>query len=1209
MGVIDGQAVSAAVTNPAFINKNINDSMSNILEFARALSGATVSDIQAAVNKLYTATGASESGTGTVYNAPANTITNGESYQAALAALANKFAAATGHGHTGVSGDGPILLNVVLTNSVQGQTGLHGDVVFIPGSGVQLSQSGQSITIAATGHIDSIAATGYSQLHGDVVFTAGANLTATQAGQVITFAVANSPTFTGTVTIPTPFVLGAISVTTTGTQLNYLNAATGTTGNPASALVFSNAPTFISPALGTPSAGILTFCTGLPLTTGVTGILPVANGGTGVSSVTTSPTASSFAGWDANKNLSANNFLTGYRTQATANSTLTLVVGDAQSQYFTGTTAGQIVQLPVTSTLALNQSFILTNNSSQSITVNSSGGNLVSTLVAGSQGTFVCILTSGTTAASWSATSGGSVSPLTTKGDLYGYSTVNARIPIGSNKAILAADSAQSLGLKWLDPVTAPAATQWAAWDANLNLSANNVIPGWQTIATAAGTTTLTVASPYETDFTGTTTQTCVLPTTSIVAGQSFKIVNSSTGVVTVQASGGGTIQAMPSGSALIVTALVATPTTAANWNAQMSVNGLIVGTTPTVSKATTAGSGAGTGGFSGGTNYVTPSGVAWIEIEMIGGGGGGAPSGTGGSPGNGADGGDTTFGTCTAAKGSGASGTFAAHAGGAGGSATLGTGYNGIALTGGTGNGNWFLATNTYGYAGTTGASTPLGSGGAAPSYAVAAGGSAAANTGAGGGGASSSANSSLNGASGGAGGYIKAIFVPTAGQVIAFSVGSGGAGGTLGTSGAAGGNGGSGVIIVKEYYFNTAVSSVLVGVSPTVSIASTSSHSGGMSANASGNYTTPSGVQYIRVRLVGSGGSGSGSGTMASPGGQGSDGNATTFGTSLLTANGGSKGPANGGGSTGGAGGTATIAGSATGSAITGMAGIAGGYPNTTSATLPPQLGGGAGGASPLGSYGQGGYGANANSYNNVPGHGGGASGFVEGIIVPTAGQVFAYSVGAAVSGGSAGSGGVVGGSSGGGYIEVTEYYTNLAVGTQAAIPANQGMFGPTSGAAAQPNFRAMVSADLPFITGAASYSSAKSPNGYGSSGTTTVKFTTQVGAGSDITYASNSGNGGDTWTIATAGLYALNLTMAGTAGEWYGISVGGTNNSSIITQHQTSFLTVPAICQLPTGIAANCAVTLYLAVNDVIRVQSDGATSPTANNAYGLLIRKLF
>lgn len=61
-----------------------------------------------------------------------------------------------------------------------------------------------------------------------------------------------SPTFTGTVTIPTPFTLGAISVTSTGTQLNYLNAATGTTGTTSTNLVFSASPVFT----GNPTFGV-----------------------------------------------------------------------------------------------------------------------------------------------------------------------------------------------------------------------------------------------------------------------------------------------------------------------------------------------------------------------------------------------------------------------------------------------------------------------------------------------------------------------------------------------------------------------------------------------------------------------------------------------------------------------------------------------------------------------------------------------------------------------------------------------------------------------------------------------------------------------------------------------------------------------------------------------------------------------------------------
>lgn len=48
----------------------------------------------------------------------------------------------------------------------------------------------------------------------------------------------------------------------------------------------------------------------------------------------------------------------------------------------------------------------------------------------------------------------GFTSPLTTKGDLYGFSTLDARIPIGTNNQVLTADSAQALGLKWATPTS-----------------------------------------------------------------------------------------------------------------------------------------------------------------------------------------------------------------------------------------------------------------------------------------------------------------------------------------------------------------------------------------------------------------------------------------------------------------------------------------------------------------------------------------------------------------------------------------------------------------------------------------------------------------------------------------------------------------------------------------------------------------------------------
>lgn len=46
------------------------------------------------------------------------------------------------------------------------------------------------------------------------------------------------------------------------------------------------------------------------------------------------------------------------------------------------------------------------------------------------------------------------LSPLTTKGDLLGYSTVNARLAVGTDGQVVTADSTQALGIKWATPTT-----------------------------------------------------------------------------------------------------------------------------------------------------------------------------------------------------------------------------------------------------------------------------------------------------------------------------------------------------------------------------------------------------------------------------------------------------------------------------------------------------------------------------------------------------------------------------------------------------------------------------------------------------------------------------------------------------------------------------------------------------------------------------------
>ncbi len=113
-----------------------------------------------------------------------------------------------------------------------------------------------------------------------------------------------------------------------------------------------------------------------------------------------------------------------------------------------------------------------------------------------------------------------------------------------------------------------PTASTIVRYDANLNISANNFIPGFQSIATAAATTTLNVASPHTTQFTGSTTQTVLMPVVSTLAVDGFQylIVNSSSGIVTVESSGGNTIQAMAPGSTLMLMNIAITGTTAASW-------------------------------------------------------------------------------------------------------------------------------------------------------------------------------------------------------------------------------------------------------------------------------------------------------------------------------------------------------------------------------------------------------------------------------------------------------------------------------------------------------------------------------------------------------------------------------------------------------------------------------------------------------------------
>lgn len=203
----------------------------------------------------------------------------------------------------------------------------------------------------------------------------------------------------------------------------------------------------------------------------------------------------------------------------------------------------------------------------------------------------------------------------------------------------------------------------------------------------------------------------------------------------------------------------------------------------------------------------------------------------------------------------------------------------------------------------------------------------------------------------------------------------------------------------------------------------------------SGSGTYTTPANVLYITVEMVGGGGGGEGSGstdgTAATAGGN------TTFGTSLLTANGGGPGNGRGNGS-GGAGGSTTVNSPAvTIAAVTGANGD--GSTGTGNGTLFGM--GSRGGSSPFGGAGgsTGGVGSasgrNASANSGSGGAGGsgsavagaasGAAGGYLKALISSPASTYSYAVGAAGAAGGAGTSGTAGGDGGSGVIIVTEYY----------------------------------------------------------------------------------------------------------------------------------------------------------------------------------------
>lgn len=255
---------------------------------------------------------------------------------------------------------------------------------------------------------------------------------------------------------------------------------------------------------------------------------------------------------------------------------------------------------------------------------------LAGTLTAnGSVGTAGQFLTTSTTGTYWSTVIANTNLTLASNS-----STISVNSDTGTDVTILAANSTTAgvltatdqtiSGIKTFNSNTVLATVTAGLWNGTVigtayggtgqtTLQAGNAAYNTPVIiVTSSGTTTLTNSSVKNQIFSGVNTQTVVLPATSTLSvGWTFSIKNRSTGVVTVNASGGGSVITIPSGMLAIILCIgTAGAGAASDWDATLdgfygaSGNGLFIATTsnPSISNITlsgtlTANSSVGTAG------------------------------------------------------------------------------------------------------------------------------------------------------------------------------------------------------------------------------------------------------------------------------------------------------------------------------------------------------------------------------------------------------------------------------------------------------------------------------------------------------------------------------------------------------------------------------------------------------------------------------------
>jgi len=237
----------------------------------------------------------------------------------------------------------------------------------------------------------------------------GTNITGTAAGLTAGNVTTNA-NLTGAVTsVGNATSLGSF------TSAQLAGALTDETGTGAN--VFATSPTLVTPLLGTPTSGVMTNVTGLPLTTGVTGTLPVANGGTGITSFGTG--VATWLGTPSAANLAAavtDETGSGSLVFATSPSLTTPTIGGGGAN-FSGSTSGTTnfkaaaaagattITMPATTgTMALTSDLPTVNNGTLTMNVSGTGLSGSQTFTANQSSAATFTVTSNATNANTAST-------------------------------------------------------------------------------------------------------------------------------------------------------------------------------------------------------------------------------------------------------------------------------------------------------------------------------------------------------------------------------------------------------------------------------------------------------------------------------------------------------------------------------------------------------------------------------------------------------------------------------------------------------------------------------------------------------------------------------------------------------------------------------------------------------------------------------------